>query len=914
MTASSFLRILALSFVPAISACAAGSDAPEDWARASSDSSAAAMVPVGTGKKLGEAAPSGAHLTFFGGPVTSHISVAPLYWNSSVQFQSNLNLFYIDVPNSPLFTVVLSQYGVGAGSGRAGVVDARATANVTDSTVRTELLNQINAGRLPAPTANTYYPIHFPPGMSITAPDGTKSCISFCAYHSTFVRNGVNVNYGVIPDQGGNCSACGTDPQLVNNLDAISSCQLTNTATDAALGLATSLGPPLAWFDSSLGEVCSICGGQQSTIAGNGRTYVIDRVFSNAAKNCVPTGDFTIAASPASQTITAGAGAVYSVATAIQSGVAQSVSLSVSGLPSGVSGSFNPVNVTAGGSSTLTLTSLTTTALGTSQFTITGDDALTRHAANASVTVASNQPPAVSITSPLNGSTVSGVVTVTASASDADGVASVRFDLPDGTSITDNSAPFSITWNSTTVLDGNHSITATATDSLGAVSSSSVAVLVNNNDFSLTATPASQTITAGTRATYTISTAVVSGPARTIVLSVSGLPNGITGSFSPASVAAGGSSTLTLTSSLTTGAGTTQFTISGVDAVEPTTHTTNASVTIAANQPPAVTITSPSDGSTVSGLVSVTASASDTDGVASVTFELPDGTSNIVTTAPFSTTWDSTRVPDGSGYLIHAIATDNRGMISVSTATITVSNCVNHTFNATNLPIAIPDNNAIGVTSTINVTGSGTVGSLSLSLNITHPFRGDLIVTLISPAGTSFIVSNREGGSTSNIVVTNLTVSTFNGETAAGNWQLKVQDLSIANVGTLNSWSLTIVGSCAQTAHWSGTATPTLPTIDNGMVCTSLNVSTTGDAALAELDVFGIHDSRSILRGTLTHSGVTVNAFATGTFPSGPGTFSLIDRAVPGLSGDASGAWTLCIFDTDATRDTGVLTAWSVHD
>jgi subtilisin-like proprotein convertase family protein len=122
--------------------------------------------------------------------------------------------------------------------------------------------------------------------------------------------------------------------------------------------------------------------------------------------------------------------------------------------------------------------------------------------------------------------------------------------------------------------------------------------------------------------------------------------------------------------------------------------------------------------------------------------------------------------------------------------------CINGTFNSTDVPKAIPDNNTTGITSVLPVTGNGTVGSLSLSLNITHTFIGDLVVTLIAPDGTSFIVSNRAGGATQNLIITNQAITAFNGHTAAGTWQLKVQDLAAVDVGTLNSWSLTIVGSC----------------------------------------------------------------------------------------------------------------------
>jgi subtilisin-like proprotein convertase family protein len=435
------------------------------------------------------------------------------------------------------------------------------------------------------------------------------------------------------------------------------------------------------------------------------------------------------------------------------------------------------------------------------------------------------------------------------------------------------------------------------------------------NDFSITVNPTSRTVAAGASTTYAISTAVLSGAAQTINLTVSGLPAGVTGTFNPVSVTAGGSSTLTLTAAPTAASSTTQFTITGTGTAA--THTVNASVTVIGNVAPTVAITAPTNGSTVSGTaVPVAATATDADGtVASVRFDLPDGTSVTDTTSPFSTTFDSTKVVNGSGYVIKATATDNLGATGVSTVTFTVINCLNNTFTATGVPTAIPDNDPIGITSSIPVTGNGTVASLSLSLNITHPFRGDLSVTLISPAGTQFNVSNRLGGSDDNVIFTNLAVPTFNGQTAAGTWKLKVQDLAPGDVGTLTSWSMTIVGRCTPTTSWSGSATPNLPTIDNGTACTSLTVATTGgDASLAKLDISGRHDFRSILRGTLGHNGLTVEAFPTGTFPTGSGTFSFTSRAVPGLAGDSSGTWTFCIIDTDALGDTGVLNTWSVHD
>jgi len=243
--------------------------------------------------------------------------------------------------------------------------------------------------------------------------------------------------------------------------------------------------------------------------------------------------------------------------------------------------------------------------------------------------------------------------------------------------------------------------------------------------------------------------------------------------------------------------------------------------------------------------------------------------------------------------------------------------CINGTFAATGLPIAIPDNNQTGITSSLAVTGNGTVSSLSLSLNINHTFRGDLVVTLIAPDNSTFVVSNRAGGSADNIVINNQAITAFNGKTAAGTWRLRVQDLAAVDVGNLNSWSLNIVGNCGGGGvSWSGSATPNIATIDNSQVCTSLTVATAGgDSSQAKLDISGRHDFCRVLSGTLAHNGVTVTAFGQGTFnTSGPCNFSLTSRAVAGLSGDSSGTWTFCLRDNDAFGDTGMLNTWGVHN
>ena len=92
-------------------------------------------------------------------------------------------------------------------------------------------------------------------------------------------------------------------------------------------------------------------------------------------------------------------------------------------------------------------------------------------------------PPSVSVTQPAAGASLSGTVTVAASASDDVGVTQVRFRV-DGNDIgvdNDGSNGWSVAWNTQTVGNGSHSLTAVATDTAGNSSAAApVSVTVAN--------------------------------------------------------------------------------------------------------------------------------------------------------------------------------------------------------------------------------------------------------------------------------------------------------------------------------------------------------------------------------------------------------------------------------------------------
>ncbi|WP_319004157.1 S8 family serine peptidase [Rheinheimera aquimaris] len=103
----------------------------------------------------------------------------------------------------------------------------------------------------------------------------------------------------------------------------------------------------------------------------------------------------------------------------------------------------------------------------------------------------------------------------------------------------------------------------------------------------------------------------------------------------------------------------------------------------------------------------------------------------------------------------------------------------------------IPDNTPEGISSIISVPQSGSLFGVNVSVDITHTWRGDLIVVLRSPEGTEHTLHNRTGGSEDNLVQS-WQLDSFNGEEMQGDWTLTVSDNANLDTGTLNNWQLTL--------------------------------------------------------------------------------------------------------------------------
>nr|WP_101391367.1 M28 family peptidase [Streptomyces sp. TLI_146] len=109
---------------------------------------------------------------------------------------------------------------------------------------------------------------------------------------------------------------------------------------------------------------------------------------------CTPSGqnDFSMALNPASGTVQQGGSVTTTVSTAVTTGNAQSVALTASGLPSGVTASFNPATVQSGQSSVLTLSATSNAAPGASTITVKGQGTTLSHTVDYVLNVGGTPP------------------------------------------------------------------------------------------------------------------------------------------------------------------------------------------------------------------------------------------------------------------------------------------------------------------------------------------------------------------------------------------------------------------------------------------------------------------------------------------------------------------------------------------
>ncbi len=410
--------------------------------------------------------------------------------------------------------------------------------------------------------------------------------------------------------------------------------------------------------------------------------------------------------------------------------------------------------------------------------------------------------PVVSITAPTSSSTVNGTVAVALTATDNIGVTGVTL-LIDGNPVgsPDGTAPYTFSWNSASVTNGIHTISARATDAagnLGVATAITVTVnnvvtppatstnLVTNGNFE-TAGPAgwsqggwgtnTRTFTyptpgfSGNGARVTIS-GYTSGDAKWYFTPVTVTPGtaytiserynstvasqmlvrytsggGTLSYISLDNLASTGGTWQTYTKTITPPAGTTAMTLFHLIAGNGQLTIDDVSVMgPGTTTPPSdtvlpvVSITAPTSSSTVNGTVAVALTATDNIGVTGVTLLIdgnPVGSED--TTVPYSFNWDTTAVSNGT-HVLTVRARDAAGNLGISAAvTVTVSNSTSTVdTESPTVSVTAPTNAAVlSGTTTIQVTAGDNVGVTGVNLVI----DGGVVGTTLTSAPYTFTLN-----------------------------------------------------------------------------------------------------------------------------------------------------------------------------
>ncbi|QDY79427.1 proprotein convertase P-domain-containing protein [Streptomyces qinzhouensis] len=200
---------------------------------------------------------------------------------------------------------------------------------------------------------------------------------------------------------------------------------------------------------------------------------------------------------------------------------------------------------------------------------------------------------------------------------------------------------------------------------------------------------------------------------------------------------------------------------------------------------------------------------------------------------------------------------------------------------------------------------------LRVAVDIVHPRRGELVLTLEAPDGTSYPLEDFPDADTTADVFKTYLVNA-SPEVANGTWYLAVRDIKTGNTGTVDGWSLNMGGlrTVAPGTRFENPAD--VPLSDNGTTESTVSISSITGRAPAGLKVQTIirHSHRGDLKLELIAPDGTPYLLENLT-GSGDADDVVDEYSVDVSEEQAGGTWRLRIAD-GALGDTGLIDAWSL--
>jgi subtilase family serine protease len=291
---------------------------------------------------------------------------------------------------------------------------------------------------------------------------------------------------------------------------------------------------------------------------------------------------FSLSASPTSVSVVQGSSGTSTITSSVTGGFDSAIALSASGEPTGVTVGFSPTSITGAGTSTMTLTVASTTATGAYTITVSGTSGSTTETTTVSLTVTSTPTPAFTISasptsvSVVQGNSGSSTITTTVSGGFNSAIALSASGQPAGVTVTFSPASIAAPGSGTSAMSmavasttatGTYTITVTGSgESITHTATVSLTVTApSTGTFTISVSPTSGYLDQGQSGYAVVTTKVSGGFDSAITFSATGVPTGVTYSFTPASIGAPGSGTtdFNLTVSRSAPTGTYPITITG---------------------------------------------------------------------------------------------------------------------------------------------------------------------------------------------------------------------------------------------------------------------------------------------------------------------------------------------------------------
>jgi subtilisin-like proprotein convertase family protein len=432
---------------------------------------------------------------------------------------------------------------------------------------------------------------------------------------------------------------------------------------------------------------------------------------------------------------------------------------------------------------------------------------------------------------------------------------------------------------------------------------------VSNTNFSITAgaTPTfllsfnrqhggqNKTVCQGETIAYDLRYENVSGFNGTTAFTASGVPAGVTVTFSPVTLAANGTVSMAVEVGALTAPGFYAITVTGTSGA--IIKRVPLYILVRSSSFVPVDLVSP-----VNAAVGVSSTVVFQWGgdvaIPLYTFELATDIafSNIYHTAQVAThTYTVASLPINSVFYWR-VTPKNESCSGVPSSVFVFATGTPECFTAayTALPITMPADRAYYMDVPIVVTPNATVESIAVNVSIAHTWVSDLTLTLTSPSNTQVVLFQNQCGSqdgimatfseegqplvcgtviaVSGIVIPIQSLSAFIGESAQGTWRLRITDSYAGDGGSLNAVSMTICSNvpgevpCGfTTTTWNGTTWSNgLPTLNTLAVFTE-NYTTTSD-----IEACAVHITNSaeviVTSGTTMIVGTTIHVESTANF------------------------------------------------